>query len=52
MKAAIDRHFVQNRTKFDAEMMKYYRLVLQLPTVPVFDAVRWIMTIIYVTDTK
>ena len=32
MKAAIDRHFVQNRTKFDAEMMKYCRLVLQLPT--------------------
>ena len=32
MKAAIDRHFVQNRTKFDAEMIKSYRLVLQLPT--------------------
>ena len=48
MKAAIDRHFVQNRTKFDAEMMKSYRLVMVL----VFDAVRWIMTIIYVTDTK
>ena len=32
MKAPIDRHFVQNRTKFDAEMIKSYRLVLQLPT--------------------
>ena len=32
MKAAIDRHFVQNRTKFDAEMIKSYRLVFELPT--------------------
>ena len=42
MKAAIDRHFVQNPTKFDGEMIKSYRLVLQLPTalVLVFDAVR------------
>ena len=32
MKAAIDRHFVQNRAKFDAEMITSYRLVLQLPT--------------------
>ena len=32
MKAAIDRHFVQNRTKFDAEMIRSYRLILQLPT--------------------
>ena len=48
MKAAIDRHFVQNRTKFNAEMMESYRLVLVL----VFDALRWIMTINYVTDTK
>ena len=32
MKAAIDCHFVQNRTKFDAEMIRSYQLVLQLPT--------------------
>ena len=32
MKDAIDRHFVQNRTKFDAEKIKSNRLVLQLPT--------------------
>ena len=32
MKAAIDRHFVQNRTKFDAETIKSYLLVLKLPT--------------------
>ena len=50
MKAALD-HFVQNRTKFDTEMIKSYRLVLQ--PVLVLNAVRWIvMTIIYVTDTK
>ena len=29
MKAAIDNHFVQKRTKFDMEMIKSHRLVLQ-----------------------
>ena len=50
MKAAVDRHFVQNRTKFDAEMSAGLATANKL--VQAFDAVRWIMTIICVTDTK
>ena len=29
MKAAVEHHFVQNRTKVDTEMIKCYRLVLR-----------------------
>ena len=52
MKATIDRHFVQNWTKFDAEMIKSYRLVLHLPTGTGIRYGGSSMTIIYVTDTK